>query len=288
MATAGSHTPALLPTAVGIGLRAAHTSAILAGTPNLDWLEIHSENYFVADAQHSDLLRRLRERYPVSAHGVGASLGSADGLDAQHCAALATLVGWLQPTLVSEHLAWGAVDGVHSNDLLPLPYTEETLAVLCTTVDRLQTYLGRSILVENISSYVEYQASDIPEWEFMATLAARSGCGLLLDVNNLDVNARNHGLDARRYIDALPARVVREIHLAGHSVQQFGAHSFTVDTHDHVVAPSTWALYEHALRRFGPVPTLIEWDSALPPLAVLEDEVARARSVMDEVLRHAA
>ena len=281
------HLP-LLPTAVGIGLRAAHAQAIDDGAPAIDWLEIHSENYFAAGGPQRTLLRRLRERYPVSAHGVGASLGSADGLDPKHLAGLAELIDWLDPVLVSEHLSWGAIAGVHSNDLLPLPYTDEALAHMVNAVDEVQERLARRILIENVSSYVEFAASTMPEWEFLAALATRTGCGLLLDINNIDVSARNHGLDPHRYIDAIPRAAVQQFHLAGHSLQCFGDTTFVVDTHDQPIAASTWRLFDHALRRFGPRPVMIEWDTRLPPLAVLEAEVARARDHMAAVARHAA
>jgi uncharacterized protein len=281
--------PAVLPhDAVGFGLRAAHVREILDGSPDVDFLEIHSENYFAASGPHLDALYRLRERFPVSAHGVGASLGSADGPCPRHLDAVARLVECIEPALVSEHLAWGAIDGIHSNDLLPLPYTDEALAQMIGAVDRAQDRLALSLLIENVSSYVTFALSTIPEWEFLAALAAKTGCGILLDVNNIDVSARNHGFDPRRYIDTLPRGSVRELHVAGHSVQRFGNEDIVVDTHDRGVAPSTWALLRHALRRFGAVPILIEWDADLPPLAVLEAEVARARTCVREVCDRAA
>lgn len=289
MAPYSDHRPTPLPpAAVGIGLRAAHAQEILDGAPAIDWLEIHSENYFSAGGPQAALLRRLRERYPVSAHGVGASLGSVGGLDAAHTVALTRLVEWLEPALVSEHLAWAAVDGLHSNDLLPLPYTEQALEHMVGVIDQLQESLGRCILIENVSSYVEFTASTLPEWEFLGTLARRSGCGILLDINNIDVSSRNHGFDPCLYIDAMPRDAICEIHLAGHSMQRFGERTFVVDTHDHPVAASTWRLLDHALMRFGPRPILIEWDVNLPPLSVLEAEVARARSHVASVARHAA
>jgi len=274
--------------AVGIGLRTAHVQDILEGSPAIDWLEIHSENYFAEGGPHIDALRRLRERYPVSAHGVGASLGSFDGPCPRHLDRVARLADWLEPVLVSEHLAWGAADGMHSNDLLPLPYTEEALAHMVNAVDRLQQRLARRVLIENVSSYVTFEESTIPEWEFLAALAAQSGCAILLDVNNIDVSARNHGFDPCRYIDAIAPHAVAELHVAGHSVQRFGDDAIVVDTHDRCVAPSTWTLLRHALFRYGPRPILIEWDADLPALAVLEQEAAQARCCVAEVFDHAA
>jgi uncharacterized protein len=279
---------ALPRAAVGIGLRAAHAREIMERTPTLDWLEIHSENYFSAGGRHLDVLRALRARYPVSAHGVGLSLGSADPLSATHLAALARLVEWLEPVFISEHLAWGAIDGRHANDLLPLPYTDAALALMIERVDQVQSRLGRRILIENVSSYVEFSASEIPEWEFLAELARRSGCGILLDVNNIDVAARNHGFEPFTYIDAMPAAQVCEIHVAGHSTQRFDGCEIVVDTHDGRVSPAGWCLLRHALRRYGPVPVLVEWDSALPPLGVLLEEAAIARACMKVCYARAA
>lgn len=272
----------LAANAVGIGLRAAHTREIMERAPALDWLEIHAENYFCPGGPHLEALERLREGYALSVHGVGLSLGSADGLDADHLAQLAALVERFEPVLVSEHLAWGAIDGRHANDLLPMPYTEAALVQMIAAVGRVQDRLKRQLLIENVSSYVEFAHADMTEWDFLAALARHSGCGILLDVNNIDVSARNHGFDPFCYIDAMPRAAVAEIHLAGHSLQRFNGVEIVVDTHDQRVAGSTWCLLRHAVRRLGPVPLLIEWDSDLPPLDVLLEEVALARACLGE------
>ncbi len=266
---------------VGIGLRAAHTQELMERTPALGWLEIHSENYFTNGSLQSEALRKLRGRYPVSAHGVGLSLGSAGGVDQRHLARLAKLIDWLEPVLISEHLAWSSFGGQHIHDLLPLPYIEAALEHMVSTVGQVQDRLRRRILIENVSSYVTFAGAQMPEWTFLTELARRSGCGILLDINNIDVSARNHGFDPFAYIEAIPPELVVELHVAGHSVQRFGAHEIVVDTHDCRVSPAGWCLLRHALRCYGPVPVLVEWDNALPPLATLLDEAAIVRSCME-------
>jgi uncharacterized protein len=275
-----------LPVLAGIGLRSAHAREILARSPALGFLEIHSENYF-SDGPQIDLLRQLRQCYPISAHGVGLSLGSADGVSTTHLAALARLVDWLEPVFVSEHLAWGAIDGLHTNDLLPLPYINEALERTVSAVQQVQDALRRKILIENVSSYIAFERNDMQEWEFLRELASRSGCGILLDVNNIDVSARNHGFDPYAYIDAIPPAYVEELHVAGHSVQRFGEQEIVVDTHDQRVSASGWCLLRHALKHCGPVPVLVEWDSALPPLQTLLNE-AHLANACSAVHAHAA
>ena len=269
-------TPPLGRATVGVGLRAVHVQAIMEGSPTLGFLEVHSENYFAQGGAGIRALRRLRADYPVSAHGVGLSLGSAAPVARTHLERLADLVEWLEPALISEHLSWAAVDGRHLNDLLPLPYSCEVLAHMVHAVDAVQSRLKRRILIENVSSYVVLPDSNMHEWEFLGALASSSGCGLLLDVNNLYVNACNHGFDPIAYIDALPASAIEELHVAGHSTQHFDGVDILVDTHDSVVAPPVWELLRHALRRFGPRPVLVEWDSDLPPFTVLEQQAALA------------
>src|SRR5574337_66612 len=273
--------PNRIPRRAGIGLRTPHYREILATRPDIGWVEVHSENYFCDGGQPLHFLDRIRRDYPVSLHGVGLSLGSVGPLDAGHLARLKRLVARVEPGLVSEHLSWGAVGGRHLNDLLPLPYTEEALAVVCRNVQQTQEALGRRILVENISSYLRFRHSTIPEAEFIAQVVARTGCGLLLDVNNVFVSAANHGFDARAYLAAIPAAAVEEIHLAGHD----RAGELLVDTHGSRVAAPVWALYRQTVIRLGPVPTLIEWDTDIPPLSVLLDEMRHADRVMEE--RHA-
>lgn len=277
-----------VPATAGIGLRSVHAREILDGAGVPGWLEVHSENFFSAGGPHIDSLRALRARYPISAHGVGLSLGSADGPCTAHLARLARLCEWLEPALVSEHLSWGAVDGRHSNDLLPLPCTEEALTHFVAAVDRTQSFLRRQILIENVSSYLQYGESTMPEWEFLVEVARRSGCALLVDVNNIEVNAINHGFDARTYLDAIPAGYVAELHVAGHTRQVFPTRDWIVDTHDREVAESTWALLQHALVRFGPVPVLVEWDVDLPPLATLLAEAGRADECLENCRADAA
>jgi hypothetical protein len=260
----------------GVGLRPAHYRELLERRPALALVEVHSENYFGEGGQPHHFLEQFRARYSLSLHGVGLSLGSADGLPGGHLDRLAALVERYEPALVSEHLCWSAIAGRHGNDLLPMPYTEAALDLMCERVERVQARLRRRILVENISSYLQFAASAIPEWEFLAELARRSGCGILLDVNNVYVSAHNHGFDARTYIDAIPSEAVGEIHLAGFD----RAGALLIDTHGARVHDDVWALYEYTLERVAPCPTLIEWDTALPPLAILLDEAGKAAECM--------
>jgi uncharacterized protein (UPF0276 family) len=266
----------------GIGLRAPHYRAFLEGSPPVDWLEVHSENHFAAGGLDVHVLERLRSRYPLSFHGVGLALGSPlDDLQARerferHLARLAAIADRFAPALVSEHLCWGAFGARHFNDLLPLPYTGEALEHMARQVGRTQEALRRTILVENVASYVRFAESEMDELAFLAELASRTGCGVLLDLNNLYVNAVNHGFDATAALDAMPSVDVGEIHLAGHLVTDDGL----VDDHGSRVAAPVWALYEHALARFGPVPTLVEWDTDVPPLPMLLAEADAARERM--------
>lgn len=256
----------------GIGWRAPHYRELLARRPGVGFLEVHSENFFCAGGQAHHYLTRARADYALSLHGVGLSLGSAHGLDLDHLARIGALAARYQPLRVSEHLCWGAVAGRHLNDLLPLPYTEEALRLVCERVAQVQDVLGRRLLVENVSSYLRYAHSTIAEWEFLAALARESGCGILLDVNNIHVSAVNHGFDAAAYLRALPREAVLEIHLAG--FERDG--DCLIDTHGTPVAAPVWALYRQALRRFGDVPTLVEWDTDIPPLDTLLAEARKA------------
>jgi uncharacterized protein (UPF0276 family) len=275
----GSPVPAL----AGIGLRSAHVTEFLAGTPSVPWLEVHSENYFAAGGAARESLTRIRESYLLSLHGVGLSLGSVDRLDRAHLQKLADLVRCYQPALVSEHLSWSSVGGRFVNDLLPLPTTREALEHMVLRVDEVQEFMGRQILLENVSSYLRLGDSEMPEHCFLTELAQRTGCGVLLDINNLYVNQCNHGTSAIAFIRGLPQRVVGEIHLAGHAVHEYDGERVVVDTHDTHVCDDVWSLYELAVARFGRVPTLIEWDSALPALEVLINEARRADCVLEEV-----
>ena len=266
--------------AAGIGLRAPHVAEVLATRPPVAWFEVHSENYFADGGPALAALDRVREHYPLSLHGVGLSLGSTDPLDHVHLAKLRRLIARTEPALVSEHLCWSSVAGRHFNDLLP-PYTGEALDHVCARVDEVQAALGRELLVENVSSYAQFTDATIPEWEFVAEVARRTGCKLLLDVNNIHVNAVNHGFDADAYVAAIPAASVAEIHLAGFDASG----PCLIDTHGAPVAPEVWALYARTIARIGTRPTLIEWDTDLPAFAVLRQEAATAQAVLDE--RHA-
>jgi len=259
----------------GIGLRAAHVAEVMATRPPVGWLEIHAENY-MGGGPGPSRLDTVRRDYAVAVHGVGLSLGSAEGLDGGHLERLRRLVERLEPVRVSEHLSWSVSGGVYLNHLLPLPYTAEALARVADNVARCQERLGRRLLVENPSSYLRLRGSTIPEPEFLGELARRTGCGLLCDVNNVYVSAANLGFDAERYLDALPAAAVGEIHLAGHAVNDADGRAILIDDHGSRVAEPVWRLYERALARFGSVPTLVEWDTDLPPLAVLLDEARAA------------
>ena len=254
--------------AIGIGLRASHVGELVATRPALGWLEVHAENYMGGGAALAQL-DAVRRDYPLSLHGVGLSLGTAEGIDDEHLRRLAALVERTQPMLVSEHLSWSVSGGVYLNDLLPLPYTEESLAIVAGNVARAQDALRRRLLIENPSSYLRFRHSTMTEPEFLAALVARTGCGLLCDVNNIHVTCANLGGDARAYLDALPAASIGEIHLAGHSSVVRGGKTLLIDDHGAPVAPAVWQLYRRALERCGVVPSLVEWDKSLPPLAVL-------------------
>lgn len=267
------------PAQAGIGLRAPHVAEIVATRPAVAWLEAHPESY-MGGGPAARQLDRVRESYPVALHGVGLSLGSADGIDRRHLARLKTLVERIEPILVSEHLSWSTTGGAYLNHLLPLALTEETLAVLCCHVDETQRALGRAILVENPSAYLRFQHSPIPEPEFLAELARRTGCGLLCDLNNVWVTCRNLDLDPDAWVDALPPAAVGEIHLAGHAVNEADGRTILIDDHGSRVAPEVWRLHARAVARFGPVPTLVEWDTDIPALAVLLAEAREAERVM--------
>ena len=277
-----------IPTSVGIGLRPAHVAHVLHHRPAVPFFELHSENLFCAGGVLWDAFDALRRDYPVSLHGVGLSLGSAEPLDPAHLAALRALVQRTEPALVSEHVCWGAIGGRHYNDLLPLPYTEEALELMVARVGQLQETLGRRVLVENVSSYIHFSHSTLSEWKFLAALTARSGCGLLLDVNNVYVNSVNHGFDAQRFIDGIPAAAVGELHLAGFTRKQGLGGELLIDSHDQRVDAAVWALYGYTLARLGAKPTLIEWDQHLPDFAVLEDEARLATEHLDVVAALAA
>ena len=259
---------------VGIGLRTAHHREILERRPALAFVEVHSENYFTPVGAAS--LERVRADYEVSLHGVGLSLGSSDPLDAGHLAKLDALARRVDPVLVSEHLSWSSIDGRHLNELLPLPFTREAAAHVASRISQAQDRLGRTLLVENVSAYCALGPGEMSEWEFVCEVARRSGCRLLLDVNNIHVNATNFGFDAREYLEGIDPALVAQFHLGGHEAR--GA--LLVDTHGARVADEVWSLFGDALARIGSRPTLIEWDTALPPLDVLLDEARAAEDAI--------
>jgi uncharacterized protein len=270
----------LIPARAGIGLRFQHHQPVLDTRPDVAWMEVHTENY-MGGGTPLKYLDAIRRDTPISLHGVGLSLGSAEGVDPAHLERIRRVAARVEPGLMSEHIAWNLVGGTYLADLLPLPMTEEALDVVCRHVEQTQSYLKRRILVENPSTYVAFGNSIIPEWEFMATVAARTGCGILCDVNNICVSAHNHGWDASAYLAALPPDAVGEIHLAGHSIRTFAdGSSLRIDDHGSKITKEVWTLYRQAVARFGAVPTLIEWDNEIPPLDVLLDEAQHAERVI--------
>jgi len=276
-----------LPVATGIGLRAAHHERVRADRPDIAWLEVHTENFLGGGATPA-MLELLRERYAISLHGVGLSLGSAEGLDEEHLARIAALVQRIEPAAVSDHVSWSVTGGVYFNDLLPLPYDDDALAILVRNVTRFQEAIGRAVMVENPSTYLRHVQSDRAEPQFLAELCQRSGCGLLLDVNNVFVSTENQGDDAQAYLAAIAHLPIGEIHLSGHHLRQIGNRSIRIDDHGSPVSAPVWALYERALELIGPLPTLIEWDSALPPLETLLGEASKAQTRLDAAKRSAA
>ena len=269
----------LLPARAGIGLRDPHHRQVLAELPGVSWLEVHSENFFGPGGRPLRVLEAVRRHYPLSLHGVGMSLGSSDALSKRHLDKLKVLAERIEPAAISEHLCWSSVDGRFFNDLLPLPYTEEALSHVASRIDRMQEVLARTILIENVSSYVRFAGAAMPEWEFLAELSRRSGCGILLDVNNIHVSAVNHGFDPMKYLRGIPPEAVGEIHLAGYSEVD----DFLVDTHSRPVQEVVWDLYTEALKRFGRVATLIEWDNDIPPLEVLLAEADKADQLLENL-----
>lgn len=276
---------AALAPGAGIGLRGPHYAEFLRRLPTLALVEVHSENHFGLGGAPLQVLHEVREHYPLSLHGVGLSLGSVDPLDRTHLRKLGELIRCVEPALVSEHLSWNAIDGEHWRDLLPLPHTEVAIEHLVSRIGQVQDALRRPLLVENISSYLRLSQDQCPEWEFVGEVARRSGCQLLLDVNNVYVNACNHHFDATEYLNALAPELIGEIHLGGHARRELDGGTLLLDTHDAPVADPVWALYARALESFGPKLTLIEWDSQLPELDLLLAEAARAERLIDERAR---
>jgi uncharacterized protein (UPF0276 family) len=281
VSTYGKH-PDSIPAAAGIGLRGAYHQAFLDDSPDVAWLEVHSENYMAPDSVAAGALTKIRERYPISLHGVGLSIGSTDPLNDEHLMRLRQLADRIQPGLISEHLSWSSIQGEYLHDLLPLPYTEEALVHFVARVDAVQAALGRTIAIENVSSYLQFSHSTINEPEFLAEVAARSGCAILLDINNVYVSAMNHGFCPNEFIDAIPRNRVAEIHLAGHSEQRFNGRTVLVDTHDRAVCSEVWDLFRSTRSTLPDVPVLIEWDANVPELDVLLAEAGTAQEIMEQ------
>ncbi|MBI4951517.1 MAG: DUF692 domain-containing protein [Myxococcales bacterium] len=263
----------------GIGLRTVHYREVVADRPAVDWFEVITENFTMPGGNPRRVLRAVRERYPVVLHGVSLSLGSVDPLNEAYLSDVAELAAETEPAWISDHLCFSSFGGHTGHDLWPLPYTEEALAHVSARIVRVQERLGRRILVENVSSYLRYAHSTVTEWEFLTALCHRADCGLLLDVNNVYVSAKNHGFDARTFLQGVPADRVGQIHLAGHSADG----PLLLDTHDHPVCDDVWELYRDAVARFGPVSTLVEWDAQIPPLGRVIEETQRAAAIEAEV-----
>ncbi|MDE9450573.1 DUF692 domain-containing protein [Aliiroseovarius sp. Z3] len=266
-----------LPNGAGVGYKSQHFNALLDDPGTVCWLEIHAENYMGDGGRPLAQLRHLAERFPISAHGVGLSIGGETRLDPEHLARLKTLIDWLNPAMFSEHLAWSTHDGAFLNDLLPLPYTSDTLTRITTHINEVQDHLGRKMLLENPSSYLAFAESTWSEPDFLREVARRTGCGLLLDVNNVFVSATNLEFDPRAYIDAYPLDLVEEFHLAGHDedADELGR-KLLIDSHGKPVDEPVWALFDHIIARAGARPALVEWDNDVPEWDVLEAEAARA------------
>lgn len=277
---------AVPPLGVGLGLRTVHYDHILKNRPKVSWFEVISENYMGtlsgSGGRAIQILEDLRKDYPMVMHGVSLSIGSKDPLDKNYLKKLRNLANRIEPMWMSDHLCWTGVEGKNLHDLLPLPYTNETIEHLVERVSQVQDFLGRRILLENVSSYVSYKHSEMTEWECLTEVATKADCLILLDVNNIYVSAVNHQYDAVDFIDGIPKNRVGQFHLAGHS--DLGTH--LIDTHDHPVSGPVWDLYEKAVKRFGDVPTLIEWDDKIPPFSELWREAQRAEKIKGRVLLH--
>ena len=280
------HTQQLLqpPLGFGLGLRIPHYETILESQPAVDWFEVLSENYMVPGGKPRHYLDRIRAHYPIVMHGVSLSIGSSDPLNLDYLRQLKTLADQIEPRWISDHLCWTGVDNTNLHDLMPLPYTEEALQHVVERVSAVQDILGRRLLLENVSSYVTYKNSEMNEWDFLREVAQRADSLLLLDINNIYVSSYNHGFDPLEYIDAIPVNRVQQFHLAGHRNQG----GYIIDTHDEPVIDRVWELYAHAVRRFGPVSTMIERDDNIPPLETLLVELERARSITRQALTQTA
>lgn len=272
-----------MTTGFGLGLRTEHYKDFLERPQPVDWLEVISDNFMVDGGKPLHIIERIRADYPIAMHGVSLSIGAVDGLDHDYLRKLKLLEQRVEPMWVSDHLCWTGVHGRTMHDLLPLPFTEEALGIIKRNLEQAQDVLKRPLVLENVSSYVEFESSEMTEWEFLAQLCQSTGCELLLDINNIYVSAFNHGFEASQFIQGVPVDRVRQFHLAGH--QYNGNH--VIDTHDHPVCDDVWALYREALGRFGHVPTMIERDDRMPPLSELLDELTIARNIARQTLGQA-
>ncbi|MEO0937319.1 MAG: DUF692 domain-containing protein [Pseudomonadota bacterium] len=275
-----ARTPPRLPNAPGVGYKAQHFEAILEDPGPVEWLEIHAENYMGAGGRPHAQMRALSERFAISCHGVGLSIGSENGLDPAHLARLQHLVGWLAPASFSEHLAWSSHGAEYLNDLLPLPYTEDTLARVVRHIDQVQEVLGRQMLLENPSSYLRFAQSTMSETDFLSEVVARTGCGLLLDVNNVFISATNLGYSAEGYIDAYPVHAVGEVHVGGHDHDDDDGAPLLIDSHGAPTEKAVWDLLRYTLAKTGHAPVLVEWDNDVPDWPTLRAEAARAAQVL--------
>lgn len=282
------NSPALIQPSLGfgLGLRTEHYQTVIAEQPDVDWFEIISENYLVDGGKPLHFLDTIRRDYPMVMHGVSLSIGSTDPLNQAYLKALKTLAERVEPHWISDHLCWTGVNGQNLHDLLPLPYTEEAVKHIAGRVQQVQDYLGRRILLENLSSYVTYQHSAMTEWEFLSAIAERADCLILLDINNIYVSSVNHSFDPQTYLEGVPVERVQQFHLAGHTLNRTG--TLLIDTHDQPVPEAVWAVYANAVRHFGDVSTMIERDDNIPPLSELLDELARARTISQQSLKEQA
>lgn len=266
--------------ATGIGLRATHYHEIISNQPKITWLEVHSENYFGKGGKPLNYLTQIHQHYPLSFHGVGLSLGSTDPLNLLHLKQLKKLIDQFNPIFISEHLCWSSIDGRYLHDLLPLPYTEEALNLCIDKINQIQDFLNRKILIENISSYLQFTDNTMPEYEFINKIVAQTGCGILLDLTNLYINSVNHHWDVALYLQHIPTHTIDEIHLAGFTTNHFANGFMLIDTHDQAIDANVWKLYTQVISKFGPKPTLIEWDKNIPKLSTLLAEAEKANGIL--------
>lgn len=268
---------------VGVGLRDQHLEFFYSNPNTVPWLEVHSENYFLPHSQNLSALLAIREHTQISCHGIGLSLGSVSSVSQSHLSQLITLINTVEPMFVSDHLSWSEFGGHYYNDLLPLPYTDESLAIFCRNVSQVQEAIGRTILIENPSSYLRFEHSHIPEWQFLAEVQARTGCRLLLDLNNVYVSCFNHNYSTEQYLATIDPSTVDEIHLAGFTTKQFEQGEILIDTHGQPVSDQVWALYSDWVSNNGPIATLIEWDTDIPEPSVLLQEAAKATDILAQL-----